>query len=191
MRKGAFALPSLFMLAVQAVPEGRVFGMDLQTLIGIGIQLLNGIILAVALGFILYKPVKEFMQKRTDRIQSKIDNADTTMAQAKALISEYDRKIKNIDQERIELLEAARQKAKEESKIILAEARKEASVLIQRSRDRIAEDKKRLREETRLYIIEVASLMAQKYIAQNIDDATQDKLFTEALSQLEEAQWQN
>ena len=182
---------NLFVLSAQAVPEGRVFGLDMQTLIGIGIQLLNAIILAVALGFILYKPVKEFMQKRTDRIQSKMDKADATMAQAKALIAEYDRKIKNIDQERIELLEAARQQAVEESKVILEEARKEALALIQRSIERIAEDKKRLQEETRLYIIELASMIAEKYIAQNMDDETQDKLFTEALAQLEEAQWQN
>lgn len=177
--------------SAQAVPEGRVFGLDLQTLISIGIQLLNGIILAVALGFILYKPVKEFMQRRTDQIQSKIDDAEAMMAKANALIEEYEQKIKNIDQERLEILEAARLKAVDESKIILEEARKEASALKQRSLERIAEDKKRLQEETRLYIIELASLLAQRYMAQNIDDETQEKLFTEALAQLEEAQWQN
>ena len=31
--------------------------------------------------------------------------------------------------------------------------------------------------------------MAEKYIAQTIDDQIQDKLFAEALAQLEEAQW--
>lgn len=182
---------NMIVFSAQAVPEGRVFGLDLQTLISIGIQLLNGIILAAALGFILYKPVKEFMQRRTDRIQSKINDADAMMAKANELIAEYDRKIKDIDQERIAILEAARLKAVDESKIILAEARKEASELKQRSLERVAEDKKRLQEETRLYIIEIASLMAQKYIAQNIDNETQEKLFTEAMAQLEEAQWQN
>jgi F-type H+-transporting ATPase subunit b len=181
----------MILLSAQAVPEGRVFGLDMQTLIGIGIQLFNGIILAVALSFILYKPVKEFLRNRADRIRSEINDADATMAKANELIAEYDRKIKNIDQERIEILEAARLKAVDESKRILEEARREASAIKKRSLETISENKKRLQEETRLYIVELASLMAQKYIAQNIDDETQDKLFEQAVAQLEEAQWQN
>ncbi|HHU50469.1 MAG TPA: ATP synthase F0 subunit B [Firmicutes bacterium] len=182
---------SMFVLAAPVAPEGRVFGLDAQTLIGVGIQLLNGIILAVALGFILYKPVKEFMQRRAEGIQSQMDNAEAMMAKANALVAEYERKIKNIDQERLELLEAVRQKAVEESKVILEEARKEAAALRRRSLERVAEDKKRLQEEARLHIIEVASLMAQKYLAQKIDEATEEQLFAEAIAQLEEAQWPN
>lgn len=181
----------MFVLSAQVVPAGRVFALDTQTLIGVGIQLLNGIILALALGFILYKPVKEFMQRRAEGIHSKIENAEALMAKANALIAEYDRKLKNIDQERLELLEAARQQAVEESKAILEEARKEAAALKRRSLEKVAADKKRFQEEARLHMIELATLMAQKYIAQNIDEATQDRLFAEAIAQLEEAQWPN
>mgnify|MGYP001252647009 FL=1 len=92
-------------LLAKAIPEGRLFGLDLQTLIQIGMQLLNAIILAVALAFILYKPVKEFLDKRTNGIQGKIDDADETMAKANELIAEYEDKIKNIEKERIDILE--------------------------------------------------------------------------------------
>ncbi|NLZ39200.1 MAG: ATP synthase F0 subunit B [Firmicutes bacterium] len=175
----------------QAAPEGRVFGLDFQTLLQIGIQLLNAIILAVALTFILYKPVKEFLRKRTEGIQSKIVEADETMAKANELIVEYEEKLKNIDKEREEILETARLKAAEESKIILEEARREAFEIKKRSLASVAEDKERLKEETRLYIIELASLMAEKFIKQSIDAEIQDKLFEEALAQLEETPWQN
>ncbi len=182
---------SMMVFSAQAVPEGRVFGLDTQTLIGIGIQLLNGIILAVALGFILYKPVKEFLQRRAERIRSQINEAGAAMAKANALIAEYERKIREIDKERLAILEAASLEAAEERKKILEEARKEASAIRKRALEKIAEDKKRLEKETRLYIIEVASLMARKYIAQSMDAKTQERLFEEALGQLEAAQWQN
>lgn len=172
----------------QNVPEGRVFGLDLQTLISIGIQLINGIILAVALFFILYKPVKEFMRKRTEGIQSRIDETDMAMIKARELMTEYDIKIKSIDKERIEILEEARLKADEERKIILEEAKQEAYEIKKRSLESISADKKRLKEETRLYIIELASLIAEKHISQNIDDEVRDKIFEEALSQMEVAQ---
>lgn len=182
---------SMTVFLARAVPEGRVFGLDSQTLISIGIQLLNGIILAAALTFILYKPVKKFMHKRTSRIQSKMDDADATMAKANELIAKYDRRLKEIDKERMDILEAARLKAADESKEILEEAKREAYEIKKRSMDSIAQDKERLKEETRLYIIELASLMAKKYITQSIDDETQNKLFEETIAQLEYAQWQN
>lgn len=172
------------------MPEGRLFGLDSQTLISIGIQLFNGIILALALGFILYKPVKEFMQKRSEGIQDKITDANTTMAKANELISQYNTKINEIDRERNEILEAARLKAADESKKMLEEAKKEANEIKKRSLESISADKKRLEDETRLYIIELASLMAEKYIRQNMDSDTQDRIFEETLHQMEGAQWQ-
>jgi len=173
----------------QAVPDGRVFGLDSQTLIQIGIQLLNAILLAAALGYLLYNPVKEFMQKRTDRIQKQMDDAEAAKARAEELIAEYKQKLSEIDREREEILEAARLRAAEERKAIIAEAKQEALEQKQRVSESIAAQKERLKEEARLYIIEAASLMAEKYIAQTIDDQIQDKLFAEALAQLEEAQW--
>lgn len=173
----------------QAVPEGRLFALDSQMLISIGIQLINAIILAVALSLILYKPVKEFMLKRTEAIKAKIDNADKAMAKANELVTEYNKKLEQIDKERMEILEDARLKATEESKEILEQAKREAEEIRKRSLDSIEKDKIRLQEETRLYVIELASIMAEKYIAKSIDDETQDKLFEEAVAKLEEAQW--
>lgn len=181
-------MQNLIFLA-QAVPDGRVFGLDSQTLIQIGIQLLNAILLAAALGYLLYNPVKEFMQKRTDRIQKQMDDAEAARARAEELIAEYKQKLSEIDREREEILEAARLRAAEERKAIIAEAKQEALEQKQRVSESIAAQKERLKEEARLYIIEAASLMAEKYIAQTIDDQIQDKLFAEALAQLEEAQW--
>lgn len=174
-----------------ALPEGRVFGLDIQTVISAGIMLLNGIILAVALGVLLYKPVKEFMNKRSKRIQSGIEDADSTMAKANELIAQYDVKIKEIDKERIEILENAREKASEESKAILQGAREEAVEIKKRSQESITEEKRRLQDETRIHIIELASLMAEKYISNNIDDETQNRIFEETLAEMEESQWQN
>lgn len=179
------------MFLSQTVPEGRVFGLDTQTLISIGIQLFNAIILAVALGFILYNPVKDFLRKRTEGIQKKIDDSDAAMLKAKELIAEYDAKIKEIDKERLEILEATRLKASEESKLILEDAKLEAVEIKKRSADSVSAEKSRLKEETRIYIIELASLMAKKYITENIDEDTQEKLFEESLAKMEGAKWQS
>ena len=184
-------MSSKIILLAQAIPEGRVFGLDSQTLIQIGIQLFNGIVLAVALGFILYNPVKEFMQKRREKIQRKIDDSDATMVKANGLIDEYEAKLKNIDKERMDILESARLKASDERRIILEDAKKEADEIKKASLDSISADKKRFEQESRLYIIELASLMAEKHVSQNIKEEDQDRIFEETLAEMEDAQWQN
>lgn len=178
-------------ILAQTAPEGRVFGLDSQTFFSGSLQLLNGIILAVALSWLLYKPVKEFLQKRAERIQGEIDQAEATMIKGNELITEYDKKIQDIDQERIEILEAARLTAEDEAKVIIAEAEKEAQEIKYRSLESVSKEKIRLQEESRLYIIELASIIAEKYIAQNIDDESQDKIFEETLAKLEDTQWLN
>lgn len=179
----------LIILSTQAVPEGRVFGLDAQTLIQIGFQLFNGIVLAAVLTYLLYKPVKEFMEKRSDRIQNSRDEAEETMAKATALIAEYETKITEIEKERTEILEAARVEANDQRKVILKEAVQEADKLKQQSLAKIAGDKERLKEESRLHIIELSSVIAGKYLAENLDDKAQADYFEDMIAQLEESTW--
>lgn len=182
---------NLTVFLTQAVPEGRLFGLDNQTVIQIVMQLLNAIILAVALSVILYKPVKEFLRKRSDSIQSRFDEADALMAKANELIAVYERKLQEIDREREEILEKARHEAHEESSRILAGARQEAGEIIKRATESAAEEHKHLKEEARLYIIEAAAAMAKKYLAEAIDAKTHERILEETIAQLEEAQWRN
>lgn len=179
----------IFLLS-SALPEGRVFGLDLQTFISMGIQLLNGIILALALWLILHKPVTAFLKSRSDEIKNKIESSDAAMAKAKALIADYEAKMQSIEKEREGILEEARKTADGERKLIVEAAIGEANEIKKNASRSISEDRKRLREETRLHIIELSSIIAQKYIAENIRSEDMNKIFDEALSQLEVAQWQ-
>ncbi len=131
------------------------------------------------------------MRKRSDTIKSRFDEAETATARANELIAEYEGRLAEIDRERAKILEAARLEAYEESKRIVAEVRQEASEIKRRSLESVAEDKKRLKEEARLYIIEVASEMAKRYLAEAIDAEAQERIFEETIAQLEEAQWRN
>ena len=59
-------------IALSALPEPRLFGMDQQTLLQIGANIINMLILAGFLAFMLYKPVRKFLQKRTDRVKGEL-----------------------------------------------------------------------------------------------------------------------
>jgi F-type H+-transporting ATPase subunit b len=187
--RGLFKLHGIIIRLAQAGADERVFALDQQTLIQIGIQILNGIILAVALGLILYNPVRKYMANRTNSIQTKIDNSETMMTKAQELIAEYEFKLANIDKEYEKVLEDGRMKAAAEEKIIIEEARQEAERIKKDALESGSIERERVRLETRPYIIELATLMAEKYLTDSIDKEAQEKLYDEVLSELEDARW--
>lgn len=176
-------------LAQSTVPEGRLFALDQQTLISTAILLINFIILAVVLGLILYKPVQQYLRERTERISGQLEDAQAKVAQAEALKAEYEAKIREITVERSLSLEAARLEAVERTRHMLEEARHEAAIIKQRAEESIQLEKQRLTRETRQHIVEISALMTEKLVRKTINSETHERLFEEALAELEEAPW--
>ena len=172
-----------------AVPDGRVFGLDQQTLISAGIQLFNAALLAVALAYILYKPVRNFLNKRAERISGQMRRADDDMAKAAELKAQYEKKLAEIELERAEILESAHQLAAEKSRLLLAEAQKEAAASKERAGLDIIFEREQADEELRQQIIEIASLIAEKFLARAIDPAAHDRLIAETIAELEDTAW--
>ena len=80
-------------------------------------------------------------------------------------------------------------KAAAEEKIIIEEARQEAERIKKDALESGSIERERVRLETRPYIIELATLMAEKYLTDSIDKEAQEKLYDEVLSELEDARW--
>ncbi|NLF35450.1 MAG: ATP synthase F0 subunit B [Clostridiales bacterium] len=168
-----------------------MFALDQQTLISVAAQLVNFCLLAVILGLILYKPVQKYMRERTERISGQIEDAQLKMSKAEALKAEYETKLSEITVERAQVLESARLDAAERSRQMLDEARIEASAITERAKESILAEKERLKRETWQHIVEVSSLMAEKVIQRSIDSETHQRLFEEAMAELEELPWPN
>lgn len=169
--------------------EGFIFQLDKQTLIAAGIQLLNVLILAVVLGLLLYKPVRQFMEKRTSRIQNQFAEAQGKLQEAEKLKAEYKKKLMEIEAEHDKIIETAKATAHEKARHILEEARAEAADIRKRTEESIALEKERLMKEVKYQIIDVSSAMAARFIEKSMDEETQSKLYDEIIAQLEEAQW--
>jgi len=182
---------SLAISILAAVPEPRVFGLDQQTVISILIQLLNACVLAAVLSFLLYKPVRNFMQKRAEKIQSELDRAKDSMDEANKLKTKYEKKLREIESERVELLDKTREIAAEKSKQMTEETKKEINLLKERARTDIQRERENLKEEVGQNILEVSAAMAGKFVMCAIDKETQDKIFEETIAELEEAAWSN
>ena len=172
-----------------AVPEGRLFGLDEQTLFLIGLQLMNACVLAVALSYILYKPMQNFLHKRADKIKSQLDHAASDKAKANELKLQYERSLSEIEEERGDIIAAAYKVAADKQREMTNEAKREADALREQARVDIKREQEQISEALRLHIIDVSSVMAEKFVAHSIDKEAQDKLFAETMQELEEAAW--
>jgi len=165
----------------------RVFGIDGATLSGAAFVLFNVILLAVILTKILYNPVRQFLFDRTERIRSQIKHAEDEKHSAIEMKAQYEAKIKNIELEREEILDAARKQATEKSKQLLDEAKTEADAIRDRAMRNVEMEQERVKDEMRQSIIELSSVMAQKFVARTIDNELQDQLFTEVMAEINDA----
>jgi len=178
-----------FILFLAEVPPGRIFGMDEQTFVAILANLINFCILAAVMAFLLYRPVRNILRKRTERIQGQLSQAEDEMVKAAELKAQYDQKMAEIARERDDILSEARKLAAETSQRLVNEAKKEADAVKARATANVEVEWERAESEMRTAIIEVSAQMAEKFVTLAINKETHDRLFTEAMAGLEEMKW--
>jgi len=176
-------------LLPSGIPSGRVFGLDLQTLISIGVHLCNLALLAFIMSRLLYVPVREFLYKRTARIREQMARAKEEKDKAEDLQHQYEEKIRHIEQERDALLAEAQKLVARDREQLLAEARIDADVIRAAAAEEIELEKSRVQEEMKQVIFDVSSTMAEKLIAVSLDESAHERLFDQTIAELEDISW--
>lgn len=86
-------------------------------------QIVNFLVLVALLRYFLYRPVVDAMQRREDKIADRLKQAERQRAEAESRAEEYDRKSREVDARREEMLDGARQEADETRQRMLSDAR--------------------------------------------------------------------
>ncbi len=89
------------------------------------------------------------------------------------------------------ILSEARKKALKKEETMIAEAKEEAARIIARAQNEIELEQKRAMDDMKKEMIQVASMMACKVVAQSIDVQIQDTLIEETLKEMGENTWQS
>jgi len=170
---------------------GSLLSFDKQFLFSLGFQLINTLILFFILAKLLFKPLRNFMQKRTERIQSQLEQAKAEEEKALKLKAEYESKLQDIKKEADAILKEAREKALKQESSIIEQARQESETIRNRALADIEREKAKVTDEMKREIIEVASLMAGKFIASSIDSEKHNDLINEVIEQMGDVSWHN
>jgi len=165
--------------------------MDTNTIISAAFNLLNVAALAAVLVFLLYKPVRNVLHKRTERIRKQLRQAEDEMTRATELRRQYELKMEDVEKEKDEILAEARKNAVDAGRRLLAEAKSEADMVRERAAANVEMEWERAQTKMRTTIIDVSAVMAEKFVTLAINEETHDKLFSEAMSDLEGMTWKD
>ena len=168
------------------VPESRMlFNLDAQMFIDMIPNFLNFVLIAAGLTYLLYKPVRKILNARAERVESDMNDAATDKASAHELKAQYETKVREIETERAAILDEARKLANEQSAKIVEAAKSEAQDAKDRASRDIATEAQQVKGAVHQAIIDISTEMAEKLISATIDNKGHDKLFAEAMSELE------
>ncbi|MCR4796973.1 MAG: F0F1 ATP synthase subunit B [Lachnospiraceae bacterium] len=169
----------------------RLFNLDFQLLHDSVLLAISVFFLFLLLSYLLFNPVRKFMQDRTDKIAGELKDAENDKEEAAKLRAQYEEKLKAIDKEADEILAEARKKALQNETKIVNEAKEEAARIIANAHEQVVLEQKKVQDEMKQQMITVAALMAQKVVSRNIDTTLQDSLVDETLKEMGGSTWQN
>ena len=169
----------------------RLIGFDPQLLHDAVLTGINIFILFFALSYLLFNPVRDVLEKRRQKIAGELAQAAEDKQSAAALKSEYEAKLRDVNREAEDILEAARKKGKKREAEIVDEAKAEAARIIERANREIELERKKAVDDMNQEVIDIAALMAQKVVGSSMNISVQDTLIEETLKEMGESTWQS
>ena len=169
----------------------RLFNLDIQLIADATLLIIAVPFLFIILSYLLFNPVRQFMNNRRNTIANNIKDALEDKMEAEELKEEYEKKLKDIDKEADRILAEARQKALANENKIISDAKEEAAGIIAKAREDARLEAKAVENEMKQQMIAVAALMAQKVVTRNIDTTIQESLVDETLKEMGGLSWQS
>ena len=131
------------------------------------LHLLNFTILFAAMYFLLYKPVKDFMDKRAAYYADLDKQAQEKLEEAERVRLDYQQKLASADKEIQEKSAQAQKLAMEAAEQQLKKAQSEASHVVAKANAEAKAEKERILNEARGEVAEMIAVAAEKLILDN------------------------
>ena len=184
-------LAGIGLLEADLASKTRILGFDLQTLIQVAFQMIAVLVLFYVLGRLLFKPVRKILADRKEKIESTLDKIEADNKAANELKLEYESKLKNIKAEADKILAHAHTRAVAREDEIVKEAHEEANKIMARARLEIEREREQLKDDVRREIIQVATIMAGKFVEVSLTEEQQKVLVNETINEMGDHTWSN
>lgn len=135
------------------------------------LHMLNFVLLFGAMYFLLYKPVKNFMDSRKQHYEKMDQDARDALAQAEASRADYEKKLASADAEIAQKRTDEQEKLHQEMEAQRAQAQKTADEIVERSRAAAQKEHDDVLAKAQGEIADIVAAAAEKLVFANDSEA--------------------
>ena len=135
------------------------------------LHLLNVAILFLILYFLIYKPVKNFMDKRRQEYQDMDDAANSKLSEADQLKERYEAKLKQAEEEIREMKSEASKAIETRSTESMNEAKAQAEDILTQAKVQAENEKEKILKQTGDQVADLAREAASRVVFHNSSEA--------------------
>lgn len=148
-------------------------------------QLLALIVLIVLVSVFAYKPIRKYLDKRSEYIDGEVKSANKNNALSKKKLEEAEQEIANSKKEAANIIDKAKSDANFERKKILDKTSKEVEEMKEKSIDDIEESKIRAQKEIEQTIVSVALDASKQVLSREVNEDDNKKIIEDFVSTLD------
>lgn len=131
---------------------------------------LNLSLLVGGLYALLFKPVKRYLDARSEKVETAARDAAAKQAEADRLCAEYEAKLQNVDEEIQSRRSAAAAEAEKEAANLLKTAREQAEQIVTQAKETAAREEKRIVRDAQSEITELSLEATRKLMDCPVSD---------------------
>ena len=150
-----------------------MFDFEPKTII---IQIVNFFILLFFLNIFLFKPLKQAIKDREDKVRNTLDEAESINAEAEKLKEQYGQKLSQAKKEAQDIIQSAQDSAEKTNNEIIDDAKKEARYTTEKAVRDVEAMRAKEMDKVRAEAGNIAVNMAEKLLRESLDDKYQAAL---------------
>ncbi|MBZ0192521.1 MAG: F0F1 ATP synthase subunit B [Candidatus Kuenenia stuttgartiensis] len=146
-------------------------------------QIINFVVLLYILRRILYKPIREIIEKRRGLIAKTVEDAEKTKKEALELKEKNQKELNKVKELQSQMLEQTREEALKDRSKLLDEANKEAAKINEKEKALIDAEKIRIELELKNKTLEMVSVFASNLLKDISDEELHRSIFRKLLKE--------
>lgn len=144
------------------------------------LHLFNFTVLFAILYFLLYNPVKKFMEKREDYYKKIDERAKENLKKSEEIKKEYEEKLESVQEEIFDIKEKARNDADSLAKIKIEQAQLDADKIVADARENIERERKKMLSDTKNEISDIVTKAVEKIVTSSDTSSAYDEFLAKA-----------
>jgi F-type H+-transporting ATPase subunit b len=148
-------------------------------------QVINFLVLLFILKRVLYKPIREIIEKRRSLIQQRIEEAEKIKKEAIGLKENYQHEIDKLHELKSQMLEKMIEEVEQERKKLIGRAEEEAARVIEKEKAVFDTEKTRHEAELKDKAIEAVTLFAANLLKEVSDEDLHKAIYVKLFRELQ------